>query len=168
VRALSEQRLLPLASDVDAAFVALLAAHVPLVHDAVLAVRLFRRPLRQAAAPLQCAGAARRAAQRLAAQRDRVAHAHPGQLRARLLCCGTTRATFSLTASCLPTAGAFLAQGRAHTRSRSGLSSNYSSDAAEALASSGSSDDGGDLLARSSTGGTPSTSGTRSSRPPLS
>jgi hypothetical protein len=34
VRALFEQRLLPLASGVNAAFVALLAAHGPLVHDA--------------------------------------------------------------------------------------------------------------------------------------
>jgi hypothetical protein len=82
VRALFEQRLLPLVSGVDAAFVALLAAHVPLVHDAALALRLSRRPLRQAAAPLQRAGTARRAPQRLAAQRDRVAHARPGLLRA--------------------------------------------------------------------------------------
>ncbi len=48
MRALFEQRLLPLASGVDAAFVALLAAHVPLVHDATLALRLvdrFGKPL---------------------------------------------------------------------------------------------------------------------------
>jgi hypothetical protein len=45
---------------------------------------------------------------------------------------------------------------------RSTLSGNCRSDAAEVLASSGSSDDGGDLLhARSSTGGMRSTSGTR-------
>ncbi len=81
---LFEQRLLPLASGVDMAFVALLAAHVSLVLDATLALRLSRRPLRQAAAPLQRAGAARRAPQRLAALRDRVAHARPGLLRARL------------------------------------------------------------------------------------
>ena len=65
--------------------VALLASHVPLVHDAALALRLSRRPLRQAAAPLQRAGAARRTPQRLSAQRDRVAHARPGLLRARLV-----------------------------------------------------------------------------------
>jgi hypothetical protein len=52
------------------------------VHDAALALRLSRRPLRQAAAPLQRAGTTRRASQRLAAQRDRVAHARPGLLRA--------------------------------------------------------------------------------------
>ncbi len=45
VCALFEERLLPLASGVDAAFVALLAAHVRLVHDAALALRLSRRPL---------------------------------------------------------------------------------------------------------------------------
>jgi hypothetical protein len=43
----------------------------------------------------------------------------------------------------LPTAARFWRRGRAHTRSRSAQSGNYSSDAAEALASS---DDGGDLL----------------------
>jgi hypothetical protein len=96
VRALFEQCLLPLASGVDAAFVALLASHVPLVHDAALALRLSRRPLRQAAAPLQHAGTARRAPQMLAAQRDRVAHARPGLPRARLV---AARATFSPTAS---------------------------------------------------------------------
>jgi hypothetical protein len=46
VRALFEQCLLPLASNVDAAFVALLAAHVPLVHDAALALRLSGEALR--------------------------------------------------------------------------------------------------------------------------
>jgi hypothetical protein len=57
VRALFEQRLLPLAS-VDAAFVALLAAHVPLVHDARslfdCLVDRFGKPLRRfiALAPL--------------------------------------------------------------------------------------------------------------------
>jgi hypothetical protein len=48
VRALFEQRLLRLASGFDAAFVALLAGHVPLVHDATLALRLvdrFGKPL---------------------------------------------------------------------------------------------------------------------------
>jgi hypothetical protein len=48
----------------------------------------------------------------------------------------------------LPTAARFWAQGRGHTRSRSALSGNYSSDAAEALASSGNSDNGGNLLLR--------------------
>ncbi len=55
MRALFEQRLLPLASGVDAAFVALLAAHVPLVHDAALClVDRFGKPLRRfnALAPL--------------------------------------------------------------------------------------------------------------------
>jgi hypothetical protein len=37
VRTLFEQRLLQMASGVDAAFVALLASHVPLVHDTALA-----------------------------------------------------------------------------------------------------------------------------------
>jgi hypothetical protein len=60
--------------------------------------------------------------------------------------CGATRATFSPTASCLPTAARFWCRGAQHTRSRSTLSGNCSSEAAEALASSGSSDDGGDLL----------------------
>ncbi len=38
VRALFEQRLLPLASGFDAAFVALLAARVPFVYDTTLAL----------------------------------------------------------------------------------------------------------------------------------
>jgi hypothetical protein len=66
VRALLEQRLLPLASGVDAAFVALLAAHVPLVHDAALAfdclVDRFGKPLHRfnALAPLDARLSSRR------------------------------------------------------------------------------------------------------------
>ena len=57
MRALFDLRLMPLASGVDAAFVALLAAHVPLVHDRALFDCLggrFGKPLRRfnALAPL--------------------------------------------------------------------------------------------------------------------
>ncbi len=101
--ALFEQCLLPLASGVDAAFVALLAAHVPLVHDAALALRLSRRPLRQAAAPLQRAGAARRAPSAArSATRSCLARA-PRSATCSARDCGTTRSTFSPTASCLLT-----------------------------------------------------------------
>jgi hypothetical protein len=112
--------------------VAPLAAHVPLVHDAALALRLSRRPLRQAAAPLQRAGAARREHQRLASQRDRVTH------RRRCATCSTWLlrhyasdflADSELFADCC----AFLAQVRHSTRSRSVLSGNNSSDAAECV-----------------------------------
>jgi hypothetical protein len=100
VRALFEQHLLPLASGVDAAFVAVWRLHTfrsfttPCsLFDCI--VDRFGKPLRRfnALAPLDAR------AQRLAAQRDRVAHARPGLLRARLLAAGTTRSTFSPTAS---------------------------------------------------------------------
>jgi hypothetical protein len=77
---------------VSTPFIALLAAHVPVVHEAALALRLSRRPLRQAA--LQRAGAARLAPQRLTAQRDRVAHAHPGLLSCSTRGCGTYASDF--------------------------------------------------------------------------
>jgi hypothetical protein len=89
VRALLEQRLLPLASGVDAAFVALWWLHTVRSFTTPRSlfnclVDRFGKPLRRinALAPL--------GSQRLAAQRDRVAHARPGLLRARLFCCGTT------------------------------------------------------------------------------
>jgi hypothetical protein len=110
-----------LASNVDAAFVALLAAHVPLVHDAALALRLSRRPLRQAAAPLQRAGVARRAPQRLAAQRDRFAHAHPGLLRARLVAAALRERLSRRQRAVCRLAQLFVAaRRRLPTRSRSG------------------------------------------------
>ena len=103
VRALFEQCLLPLASNVDAAFVALLAAHVPFVHDAALALRLSRRPLRQAAAPLQRAGTARRACSAARSATRSCRARAPRSATCLTRGCGTARATFSPTASCLPT-----------------------------------------------------------------
>jgi hypothetical protein len=102
VRALFEQRLLPLASGVDAAFVALWlhtfrSFTTPLAFDCL--VDRFGKPRRRfnALAPLD-------APQRLTAQRDRVAHAHPGLLRSRLVAAAALRERLSRpTASCLPT-----------------------------------------------------------------
>jgi hypothetical protein len=84
VRALFEQRLLPLASGVDAAFVALwLHTFRSFTTPRSLfdcLVDRFGKPLRRfnTLAPLDVS-------QRLSAQRDRVAHTRPGLLRARLV-----------------------------------------------------------------------------------
>jgi hypothetical protein len=85
-----------------------------------LALRLSRRPLRQTAAPLQRAGAARRTCSAArSATRSCRARAPRSATCSTPGCRGTTRATFSPTASCLPTAARFWRRWRAHTRSRS-------------------------------------------------
>jgi hypothetical protein len=95
VRALFEQLLLLLASGVDAAFVALwLHTFRSFTMSRSLfdcLVDRFGKPLRYfiALAPLDAR------AQRLAAQRDRVAHARPGLLRARLVAAAALRERLS-------------------------------------------------------------------------
>jgi hypothetical protein len=75
-----------------------------------------------------------------------VEHARPGLLRARLLCCGTTRATFSPTVSCLPIAARFWRRNAPKRARAAPCRATTVATPPSALASSGSSDDGRDLL----------------------
>ena len=142
---LSEQRLLPLASGVDAAFVALWWLHAfrlfttpRWLFDCL--VDRFGKPLRRfdALAPLNAR------LKRLAAQRDRLA-CEPRSATCSTGGCRHYASDFLADSDLFADCCAFLAQGALSTRARA-ASGSYSSDSAEALASSGSSDDGGDLL----------------------
>jgi hypothetical protein len=146
VRALFEQRLLPLASGVDAAFVALWWLHsfrsftMPRSLFDCLVDR-FGKPLRRfnALAPLDArlSGSQRNA---------NVSRTRPGLLPARLVAAALRERLFSPTASCLPTAARFWRRG-APTRARAAACrATTAATPPSALASCGSSDDGGDLL----------------------
>ncbi len=78
-------------------------------------------------------GAARLAPQRLAAQRDRVLHARPGLLRARLVAAAALRERLSRRQRAVCRLLRVSGAGARNTRARSALSGNYSSDAAECV-----------------------------------
>jgi hypothetical protein len=105
VCALFEQCLLPLASNVDAAFVA------PWLH----AFRSFTTPRSLFASASRCAASTRwrlstRASEARSATRSCRARAPKSATCSTRGCCGTTRATCSPTASCFADCCAFLAQ----------------------------------------------------------